>query len=117
MENDNGTKKRIRNVNMAFRVTEEERGLIAQKMKLAGISSVRAYLLKMAVDGYVVQLDLADVREMVRLLRGATNNLNQIARRVNASGSVYRADIEDLKMNYERLWEKAGGILRQLARL
>jgi len=109
--------KRNRNVNIAFRVTEEERGLIAKKMELAGISSVRAYLLKMAVDGYVIQLDLADVREMVRLLRNATNNLNQIARRVNATGSVYRADIEDLKENYDKLWEKAGGILSHLARL
>ena len=110
-------KKRNRNVNIAFRVTEKERELIAQKMELAGISSVRAYLLKMAVDGYVIQLDLADVKEMVKLLSNATNNLNQIARRINASGSVYKTDIEDLKTNYERLWEKAGGILKELARL
>ncbi len=110
-------KNRSRNVNIAFRVTEEERELIAQKMKLAGISSVRAYMLKMAVDGYVLQLDLADVREMVRLLSNATNNLNQIARRVNTSGSIYKTDIEDLKAHYERLWEKAGGILHELARL
>ena len=113
MENKN----RKRNINIAFRVTEEERELIYEKMKLAGISSVRAYLLKMAIDGYVIQLDLADVRDMVKLLSNATNNLNQIARRVNASGSVYKADIEDLKANYQRLWEKAGGILSQLARL
>lgn len=117
METKKETKNRSRNINIAFRVNEKERDLIAQKMKLAGISSVRAYLLKMAVDGYVIQLDLTDVRDMVRLLSNATNNLNQIARRVNASGSVYKADIEDLKANYERLWEKAGGILNELARL
>jgi hypothetical protein len=74
--------KRKRNIDLTFRVSEQERGLIMEKMKLAGIRNMRAYLLKMAVDGYVLRLDLSDVRDMVFLLRNATNNINQVISRV-----------------------------------
>ncbi len=84
---------RNRNLNVSFRVSEQERGLIEKKMELAGIRSLRAYLLKMAVDGYVVQLDLSEVCQMVSLLRTATNNMNQIAERTNETGNFYDSDI------------------------
>lgn len=108
---------RNRGINVSFRVTEQERQLIAEKMKLAGIRSLRAYMLKMALDGYVVQLDLSEVREMVSLLRNATNNLNQIAKRTNETRSIYEADITDLQEHYDRLWEQAEQVLKQLAKL
>jgi SepF-like predicted cell division protein (DUF552 family) len=108
---------RTKNINLHFMVDEKEKVLIEQKMELSGIGNMRAYLLKMAVDGYVVQLDLAPIRDMVTLLRNATNNLNQIAKRVNSGGGLYQADIDDLREHYDRLWEKAEGIMRQLARL
>lgn len=106
--------KRNRNVHLTFRVTEQERDLIEEKMKLANIRNMRAYLLKMAVDGYVLRLDLSAVRDMVSLLRNATTNLNQIARRVNETHNVYEADIKDLQAHYEQLWEKADGIMKKL---
>ena len=109
--------KRSRSLNVSFRVSEQERAMIEKKMELAGIRSLRAYLLKMAVDGYVVQLDLSEVREMVSLLRTATNNLNQIARRTNEMGNLYATDVEDLRGHYDRLWEQAGGILKKLSEL
>jgi hypothetical protein len=86
-----------------------------EKMKLAGIRNMRAYLLKMAVDGYVLRLDLSDVRDMVFLLRNATNNINQIARRANETRSVYESDIRDLQASYDKLCEQAYGILKKLA--
>ena len=98
-------------------MTSEERRLIIEKMELAGIRNLRAYMLKMALDGYVLQLDLSEVREMVSLLRNATNNLNQIARRVGETRSVYEADIQDLRRHYDRLWEQAGKVLGQLSKL
>jgi hypothetical protein len=52
---------------------------------------------------------------MVRLLSNATNNLNQIAKRVNGTGNLYEADIADLRERYEGLWEQAKAILRELA--
>ena len=108
---------RNRNINLHFMVDEQEKKMIERKMEQAGIRSIRAYLLKMAIDGYVVQLDLADVREMAALLRTATNNMNQIAKRANETRSIYAADIEDLREHYDRLWEQAGGILKKLSEI
>ena len=91
--------------------------MIARRMEQAGIKSMRAFLLKMAIDGHVVQLDLTGVKEMVRLLSNATNNVNQIARRANETGSIYAADLDDLRERYSELWNQAGGILRKLSEL
>ena len=104
--------KRSRNILLNFRVTETERDLIAEKMATANIRSKEAYLRKMALDGYVVRLDLADIRKMVQLLQNATNNLNQIAKRANETRSVYESDIKDLQEKYDRLWDSADSSLR-----
>jgi hypothetical protein len=88
-----------------------------EKMTAAGIRNKEAYLRKMALDGYIIRLDLTDVREMTRLLSNATNNLNQIAKRANETRSVYESDIQDLQAHYDRLWEQADAILRSLANI
>lgn len=106
---------RKRGTALCFRVDEREHGLIEQKMELAGIRNREAYLRKMAIDGMVIRLDLSDVREMVRLLRNATNNINQIAKRANETRNIYAADLEDLQVRYDELWNQANNILRGLA--
>ena len=102
---------------MAFRVTEDDYDLINDKMAEAGIKNRGAYLRKMALDGYVIKVDFSDVRELVRLLRNATNNLNQVAKRANETRSVFAGDIKDLQDNYEKLWVASEGILNKLAKL
>lgn len=108
---------RKRNIQLHFMVSERERALIEQKMAQMGTCNMGAYLRKMAVDGYIVKLDLGSVRELVGLLRGATNNLNQIARRANETRSVYAADVEDMQARYAELWEAANKILLELAQI
>jgi len=108
---------RKRGIFIRFMVDEKERDLIYKRMDQAGIKSLRAYLLKMSVDGRVIHVELDSVREMVRLLSNATNNINQIARRVNETGSVYAADIDDLCGHYDSLWGQAKEILRRLSAL
>ena len=98
-------------------MTEAELDLIAEKMAAAGISNREAYLRKMALDGYIVRLDLADVKKMVALLSNATNNLNQIARRANETRSLHESDIKDIQAGYDRLWDQAETILRSLAKI
>ena len=100
-----------------FRVSESERDLITKKMAAANIINKEHYFRKMVLDGYILRLDLADVREMTRLLSNATNNLNQIAKRVNADGGVFASDIKDIQDNYELLWEQTDKILRSLANI
>ena len=108
---------RPRNVNLAFRVSEEERNLIERRMKQAGMKNMRAFIVKQAVDGRVISVELDSVREMVRLLSNATNNINQIARRVNETHSIYAIDIDDLRNRYDELWGQTKEILRRLSAL
>lgn len=109
--------KRTKSINLHFMVNEEENELIKRHMEQSGIKSLRAYLLKMAVDGRIIHVELDSVREMVRLLSNATNNINQIARRVNETGNVYSADLDDLRKRFEELWEQTKEILRRLSAL
>ena len=97
--------------------TGRERDVIEQKMEQAGIRNRGAYIRKQAIDGFVIRLDLSDVREMVRLLRITSNNMNQIAKRANETRSIYEADIADLQARYDELWNQAADILRALTEL
>ena len=75
--------KRKRDIQLKFRVTPQEREMIETKMAQFGTTNMAAYLRKMAIDGYVVKLDLPELRELVSLLRYSSNNLNQLTRRAN----------------------------------
>ena len=103
--------------NIHFMASDEERDMINRRMEQSGIKSMRAYMLKMAIDGRVIHVELGSVREMVRLLSNATNNVNQIARRANQTGSIYAADIEELRGRYEEIWEQMKEILQKLSKL
>lgn len=106
---------RKRGSQLHFMVTEYERALIKQKMAQMGTRNMGAYLRKVAIDGYVINLDLSTVGEMVSLLRRSSNNLNQLTRRAHETRNIYEADIEDLRRHYERLWTMAGKILTELS--
>ena len=106
---------RKRNITVYVMVTERERDLIARKMEQANAYNMSAYIRKMAIDGMVVRLDLSDVREMVRLLRITSDNVNQIAKRANETRNIYGADVAELKGRYDALWNQMEEILRGLA--
>ena len=89
-----------RDQDVHFLASKEEVERIHQKMDELGIRSMGAYLRKMALDGYCINLDLQDVKAMVSLLRICSNNLNQYTRRANETGSVYAADVEDLRVSW-----------------
>ena len=109
--------KRKRDVQLNFRVSPEELALIEQKMAQLGTKNREAYLRKMALDGYVVRLDLPELKELVSLLRRSSNNLNQLTRRVHETGRIYDADLEDISQRQEALWYGVHRILTQLAKL
>ena len=105
-----------REVQVKFRMTRQERELLEEKMELAGTSNMGAYLRKMAIDGYVLRLDLPELREMVSLLRRCSGNLNQIAKRANESGRIYETDLEEIQEQLDGLWNTAREILLTLSR-
>lgn len=106
---------RNRPVQVKFRVTPEERKMIDRRMEQAGISNMAAYLRKMAIDGYVVKLELPELRDFISLLRRTSNNFNQIARRVNSTDRIYADDIEEMKNLLEQIWQADNQILEKLA--
>lgn len=109
--------KRKREVQLNFRVSPEELALIEQKMAQLGTTNREAYLRKMAQDGYVVRLELPELKELVSLMRYSSNNLNQLARRAHETGRIYDADLEDISRRQEALWDGVHQVLTQLAKL
>ena len=109
--------KRKRDVPVLFYVSKDEMALIQQKMQAFGTSNMSAYLRKMAIDGYVLKLDLPELKELVSLMRRWSNNLNQLPRRVHQTGRIYDADLQELTTQQETIWDGVKQILRQLAKL
>jgi hypothetical protein len=103
-----------RTCKIEVRLTEEERQSILFKMNEIGVRNMSAYIRKMAIDGYCINLDLQPIKEVVRLLRYCSNNLNQYAKRAHETGSIYETDIEDLKARLEEIWEEAKEIIIRL---
>lgn len=99
---------RKRTVQIKFRVTEKERALIEEKMKLIPTRNMAAYLRKMAIDGYVIQVDHSDIKAMTAEIQKIGVNINQIARRANATGSVYQEDIEEIKGVLKEIGRRTG---------
>jgi len=108
---------RKRNIMVRFRVTPDEKAMIEEKMSQVGTSNMEAYLRKMSIDGYILKLDLPELKEMISLLRRTSNNLNQIAKRMNQTGRLYGEDLEDILQNQECLWQAANVILTKLSAL
>lgn len=97
------------------KLTRDDRRRIREKMEEAGITNMSAYIRKMAIDGYLVKLDMSDMNEVARLLRINSNNINQYAKRANESGSIYLEDIKEIQNQQERLWESMKKILQRLS--
>ena len=108
---------RKREMQVNFRVSPQELEMIEQKMAQLGTSNREAYLRKMALDGYVVKLELPELKELVSLMRYSSNNLNQLSRRVHENGRIYDADLEDISQRQEQLWAGVREILTRLAKL
>ena len=106
-----------REVSIKLRLTESELDQIQCRMQEYGTSNMSAFIRKMAIDGYIVKLELPELKEMTRLLASYSNNLNQIAKRVNATSNLYSADIEEIHRQQDKLWLAAEKIIRELAKL
>ncbi len=97
-----------------IKIKPNEKEKIREKMKEAGIKNMSAYIRKMAIDGYVIRLDLSDLNEVARLLHINSNNLNQYAKQANTNGSIYYGDIQNLKRQHEELCRLLKAIYQRL---
>ena len=109
--------KEKRDETIILRLSKTEKNRIYEKMLSMGIRSLSAYIRKMALDGYCLNLDLPQLRRMSYLLQNCSNNLNQVAKRANEWGKVYAADMEDLRQRLDELIDIGRQILSRLAEL
>lgn len=107
--------RKIRRIDL--RISEQEYELILQKMKQSKITNLSAYMIKMAIDGMIINLDMPELKEVSSLLRYNGNNINQIAKRLNESKSVYTSDIEDIKEKQEQISDMVKKIFFKLSKL
>lgn len=108
-------KKRVRDVPIYVWVRPDELEAIRERMAQAGIRNLSAYIRKMALTGYVLNVDLSPVQELVSLQRRCSNNLNQVAIQANTYGGIYPEEIKALQRDYETLWEPLSDLLKKLS--
>jgi hypothetical protein len=106
-----------RNIVIKIRLTDEEKELLSQRMRDAGIQNREAYLRKMALTGYIVRLDMSEVREALRLLANATNNINQVAYRANETRSIYAADMIQLREQVGNMRSQVSDLVKVFAKV
>lgn len=107
-------KKRIRDVPIYVWVRPDELEAIRERMAQAGVRNLSAYIRKMALNGYILNVDLAPVQELVSLQRRCANNLNQVAIHANTYG-VYPEEIKALQKDYADLWGPLSELLEKLS--
>ena len=111
------SRNRRRPIHLHVMVSEAELAQIQERMAEAGITNMGAYVRKMALNGYVLHVDLGPVRELVSLQRRCANNLNQVAIQANTYGGVYPQDIAALQKDYADLWGSLSDLLKKLAQV
>ena len=102
---------RKRNIQMKFYVTEDEKRLIDEKMSQLPTRRYGAYLRKMAIDGYIIYTDTADIKAFTKELSAIGRNINQITKRINAGGSAYQADMDEIRERLDEIWQLQRRIL------
>lgn len=109
--------QRERSVSRLLRLTPQENALLEQKIQQSGIKNREAFMRKMLLEGYVLSLDLPELKEILRLTRYTSNNVNQIARHAHETGRYYIEDIEQMVRNQEAIQDALKEVLNRLAAL
>ena len=103
--------KRKRDIQLKFRVTPQEREMIETKMAQFGTTNMAAYLRKMAIDGYIIYTDTADIKAFTKELSAIGRSINQIAKRINAGAPAYQADMDEIRERLDEIWQLQRHIL------
>jgi hypothetical protein len=108
---------RTRDIQMLFRVTPQEKELIREKMRLANMTNMRAYMRQMAIKGYIVDTDFTELKNMAAELQKITVNLRQILKHVDTMGAAYAPDAEEIRQKIDECWELQRQLFKECTRL
>lgn len=106
-----------RSKDIHIRVTPEELNRIRERMDEVGIKSMTTYLMIMALNGYVINMDLSDLKEILRLIQISGNNLNQYAKKANETGKVYQEDLNEVKYNQQKIIQEMRKLFEKLTEI
>ena len=109
--------ERKRDKQLKIWVSQEELDMIHQKMAEFGTSNMGAFVRKMVIDGYIVKLDIPELREILHQLGPIGNNVNQMARKLNAGDSIYREDLAEVNAKLDAVYKLQRRILKKLAKI
>ena len=88
-----------------FHLNDNEQYILDEKFRLSKMKSKSAFLRKLVLYGFVYDVDYSHIREMNAQLGKIGSNLNQIAKRVNTTNTIYRKDMEDIKELMNQIWQ------------
>ena len=109
--------ERKRSKQLKIWISQEEQDMIRQKMAEFGTDNMGAFVRKMVIDGYILKLDLPELREVSRHIGYLDNNINQMARKVNAGKTVYKEDVDEIQAQFNTVCKLQRKIIRQLSKL
>ena len=94
-------------------LSDDEQYILEQKVKISGMKSKSTFLRRLILYGFVYDIDYSDLREYNATLGKISGNLNQIAKRMNATGNVYKADVEEVKKLMKQVWDTQLAMLKK----
>ena len=115
MEETKPNRNRSRQVK--FWVNEDEYELLQKKMEAAGGVNQGAYIRKMILDGYIVNLDIPELKEIIRLLAITSNNVNQMARQLHITGNIYQQEIAEVQTHLEQNYKMLRKLIIKLSKI
>lgn len=88
-----------------FHLNDDELYILDEKFRLSKMKSKSAFLRKLVLYGFVYDVDYSHIREMNAQLGKIGSNLNQIAKRVNTTNTIYKKDMDDIKELMNQIWQ------------
>lgn len=96
---------RLRERQLNIRVTEYEYQLIRERMEKSGTATLREFLVEAAANGFLINVDYSDIKQLSYEINRVGNNINQIAHRINSEGAVYKREIEEVQEKVDLIWK------------
>lgn len=96
---------RNRPFQIKFNVSAKEKELIDKKQEQTGIENKGAFYRKMIIDGYVINTDVSAIKDVTIAMNRIGNNINQIARRTNQTGNIYKEDLQEINEKIGDIWQ------------
>ena len=109
--------ERKRSKQLKIWISPEEQEMIRQKMAEFGTDNMGAFVRKLVIDGYIIKLDLPELKEIIRLMGPIGSNINQIARKLNAGGNIYEEDMEEIRTNQDEIYKLLRKVLISLSKI